>query len=371
MNRILYRLDHLIFDEYRMDPKAMGAYRIVFSVLIIFVLGIPDFRFLGQYPDLLFQPPAFSYAQLLEGFPPAYVFVILSSLLVVFHFLVLFGLFTRFSSVALSILYLILYTFKFSFGKIDHSWIVTLWIPLLMGIAGWGSEYSMDSALRNRKYRLHGWPVFILASILVFGMFSAGLPKLMSDWLSLDTQAVRARFISDYFISERQDLLAPLFLKIEFLPIWEFFDYVGVFFELGFIFVLFRKRFLSWYIVIAIFFHIMNLLMMNIDFSGNLPIYLMFIPFVHLFEKIPNVTMSSSKWRLALIGSFGVYFFVWYFNVFPVSIFTVLVSLGVNPLVISLIIWVFVFVCYLYAIVKKAMSDRPRSEMEAVKVNNI
>ncbi|MBN7799497.1 HTTM domain-containing protein [Algoriphagus aestuariicola] len=371
MNKILYHIDHLIFDEYRMDPKALGIYRIVFSILIIFVLGIPDFRYLGQYPDLIFQPPALSYAQLLDGLPPAYIFGIFSSLLVLFHFCVLFGLFTRFCSIGLTILYLILFTLKFSFGKIDHSWMVTLWIPLLLGIAGWGSEYSIDKALKKRKINLAGWPIFILASILVFGMFAAGMPKLTSDWLSLDTQAVRARFISDYFISERQELLAPLFLEIESVFIWELFDYVGVLFELAFLLLLFKKRFLSWYIVLALFFHIMNLLIMNINFSGNLPIYLLFLPYDYIFEKKINLKWTYPNWLMILIGSFGLYFILWFFYEIPLNIVGLAYILNIDSNITSLVIMVCIFIWYVYAIFRQLRTEWSKKIPTTVEIKSI
>ncbi|GAB3217844.1 hypothetical protein GCM10027454_02830 [Algoriphagus aestuariicola] len=248
---------------------------------------------------------------------------------------------------------------------------VTLWIPLLLGIAGWGSEYSIDKALKKRKINLAGWPIFILASILVFGMFAAGMPKLTSDWLSLDTQAVRARFISDYFISERQELLAPLFLEIESVFIWELFDYVGVLFELAFLLLLFKKRFLSWYIVLALFFHIMNLLIMNINFSGNLPIYLLFLPYDYIFEKKINLKWTYPNWLMILIGSFGLYFILWFFYEIPLNIVGLAYILNIDSNITSLVIMVCIFIWYVYAIFRQLRTEWSKKIPTTVEIKSI
>ncbi|UZD24441.1 HTTM domain-containing protein [Algoriphagus halophytocola] len=352
MNKILYYFDHLIFDEYRMDPKAMGAYRIVFSIFIIFVLGIPDFRFLSQYPDLIFQPPLLSFGQFLNGFPPGYIIIFFSSLLIILHFCVLFGLFTRFCSIALTITYIFLFTIKFSFGKIDHAWMITIWIPLLMGIAGWGSEYSIDKSIRKSTPAVAGWPIFLLASILAFGMFTAGLPKLMGDWLSFDTQAVKYHFISNYFMRDRQDLLAPFFLNIQSKLIWESLDYLGVLFELGFILLLWNKRLFSWYIIIAIIFHIMNLLMLNIKFTENFPIYLLFLPYALKYNNKTTIKWTSFKFLFISIGSFFLYFVLWYFYNIQLTIYDISNNIGFNPYMTSLIIMLIILIWYVYAIIR-------------------
>lgn len=359
---MLEYFDHLVFEEYRMDPKAMGAYRIIFSVFIIFVLGIPDFRYLVQYPDLIYQPPFLSFGELLNGFPPPFILVLLSSLLVVLHFCVLFGFYTRVSSIGLTILYIILYTIKFSLGKIDHAWMVTIWIPLMMGIAGWGSEYSIDKTLRKSNPVSNGWPIFILASILAFGMFIAGLPKLMGDWLSFDTQAVRSYFINNYFFRDRQELLAPIFLNIQSTLIWEPFDYVGVLFELGFILLLLKKRFLSWYILIAMLFHIMNLLILNINFSGNLPIYLLFMPFALKSENRTSNKWGNINWLLVFLVSCGLYFILWYFFNTNLNVTSIASDLGFSPYITSLMVMLLIFIWYGYSIFRQLKIEREQKK---------
>lgn len=44
---------------------------------------------------------------------------------------------------------------------------------------------------------------------------------------------MRGRFIREYFVIQRQDLLAPLFIELQSGSFWEVFDVATVVFEVG------------------------------------------------------------------------------------------------------------------------------------------
>jgi len=311
------KLDHLFFEEYKLSAKTLGIFRIFYGIFTIFILGILDLRVLSTLPNYIYDPPLLSIASFTSGYPGYYFFLILSLLIFFLHFFVLFGYKTRVSSILLTVLSLIGYSFYFSIGKINHGQMVLVWIPLLLGLAGWGRAYSVDSYRYSSKatYDVKGWPVFLLVSILVFGMFSAGLPKLMGGWLDPHTHAVRGHFLMRYYVLNRQGFLAPYFEKLKSSFIWEGMDYTAVIFELSFLIMLFRKKYLQFYVILGLIFHILNLLILNISFIPNIVIYMLLFPYDQItknldvdyyLKKILNMkTMVGTSFILAIVFFYG------------------------------------------------------------------
>lgn len=186
----------------------------------------------------------------------------------------------------------------------------------------------------------------------------------MGDWLSFDTQAVKHHFIDNYYIRDRHDLLAPLFLNVRSVFIWEFFDYVGVLFELGFILLLLNKRYFSWFIIIAILFHIMNLLILNIKFTGNLPIYLLFMPYVLNSENKTKKKWASINWLWVFAVTCGLYFIAWFVFEIHLDLYDITFNLGFNSNITSLIIMLVILGCYLNAIIKQIRTKRKQEQIE-------
>jgi uncharacterized membrane protein YphA (DoxX/SURF4 family) len=150
------RINHFIFEEYRFQAEHLGLFRICYALFSIFVIGIPDFRILHTLPDFIYDPPMLSIASFSSGFPEYTFLLILSIALFILHFAVLFGYKTKTSSICLTLLLLTGYSFYFSMGKINHGSMITVWIPLLMGLAGWGQAFSIDACRGVQNLKIEG-----------------------------------------------------------------------------------------------------------------------------------------------------------------------------------------------------------------------
>ncbi len=368
------KIDHLIFEEFRFQADHLGLFRMCYALLSIFVIGIPDFRILHTLPDYIYDPPLLSIASFSSGFPEYTFLMALSIALFILHFTVLFGYKTKISSIFLTLLLVIGYSFYFSIGKINHGSMITIWIPLLMGLAGWGQAYSIDSyqTAQDSKSKVRGWPVFLLLSLLAFGMFAAGLPKLLGGWLDTSTHAVRGHFLKNYYVLGRQDFWAPFFKDFNIAVIWESFDYFAVIFELGFLLALFRKRFLNTYIILAMIFHIANALILNIAFIDNFPVYLLLFPFSLIFEQV-DIDRYAKKIFTRSVFLFVMLFFAFFifFIDQSITIFAMSTTIGVTKQTVELLLMVGLLLIYSTGMVLHyaASRDKDSYSMYSVHLN--
>ncbi|WP_147294157.1 HTTM domain-containing protein [Pontibacter diazotrophicus] len=201
-----------------------------------------------------------------------------------------------------------------------------------MSFSNWGAAYSLDAKLKHQDRVVQNWPVVLLALILSFAMFSAGLPKLLGGWLDISTHAVRGHFLREFYVNERQDLLAPFFLNLNSALVWEFFDYAGVFLEVFFIFAIIRPNLFRFFVICAIFFHVFNYLMLNIAFSINIILYLLFVDWGMIISKLRKHRMLLSIERainfrsLLIVGLLYTSFYLIYITA------TESVTFNVSPL---------------------------------------
>ncbi|MFP4293362.1 MAG: HTTM domain-containing protein [Cyclobacteriaceae bacterium] len=287
------RLDELIYDEYKLPEGAVSLFRIVYAAFVIFVAGVPQYRWIAERPDFFYNPPTFSLANLFDGFP-GYPFLFCLDLLLVSLFVfLLFGLYTRAVTLLIGIVMVVGFSFYYSFGKINHDALLMIYVPFVMFFSNWNQYYSLDrrrkSFSENRKER--HWPVLLLALLLGFGMFSAGVPKMLDGWLSLSTQAVKGFVVNfNYYDTFPDRFLQPYLISFDNPVFWELMDYSAVFFEIFFLLAVIRRRLFMAFIVFAVIFHTMNILFFSISFVNNLALYLLFIdwkPVLDKFQKLP------------------------------------------------------------------------------------
>ena len=277
MSSFVNTADRIIFKSFNLSKESLGIYRI-FYCLYLLIMGVPTFLWINNFPSIFFNPPFISLASLFSEFPPYWFLMFLSLSACLLVILLLFGYKTRSVSLLLAFTILIGKSFSYSFGKINHDFLIWL-IPLAMAFSNWGEAYSFDS----KKINLHknneerNWPITLLALALCLAMFSAGLPKIWGGWLNLSSHAVKAHLLNSYYENGRQSLLAPFFLKLDSPFIWEFFDYAAITLEVTFLFAFIRPNLFRAYVFFAIIFHVLNFLMLNIAFNPNCILYLLFI----------------------------------------------------------------------------------------------
>lgn len=195
---------------------------------------------------------------------------------------VLFGIATRFCSIALTGCLLLLNSMVFSTGKIDHDLLLVLMPCLLSGI--WGSARGNTRASKELKPR---WQLGVLAALLGMTMMSAGLPKIVSGWLDSDTQSVLGYCLTYAGDDGRMQFFLNQALAITPLAVWEIQDWAAVALEVSLLPAclfpwLFRRL-----LFVAAAFHVGVWLQMDLAFPYQFPVYAAFVPWTRVFGVCP------------------------------------------------------------------------------------
>ena len=103
--------------EYYVGDEQLGLIRALYCEFVLFVIDVPAFTWIANSPQLLFDPPLLSVANLLSGWPSYELLWILSVALVVLYLLLLFGFFVPTVSVVISLLLIAGSSLQFSLGK--------------------------------------------------------------------------------------------------------------------------------------------------------------------------------------------------------------------------------------------------------------
>ncbi len=269
----LERTGSWLAREYYVGDEQLGLIRVLYCAFVLFVIGVPSFTWIASSPQLLFDPPLLSVANLLSGWPSYGVLWVLSLALVVLYLLLLFGFFVPTVSVLISLLLIAGSSLQFSFGKIDHNVLFVL-VPLAMARSGWGNRYTLARAseVPNRSGPCLG----IFAIVVGFAMFTAGFQKLTTGWLDIRTHASYGQLIYSFYSDSRDVLLAPVALRVRSPVLWEGLDYLTVAFEVLFVVAVIRRWLFRAWIGLALAFHIGTLLILNIGFAWNFSAYLLF-----------------------------------------------------------------------------------------------
>ena len=287
---------------------SLCIFRVVFGLFTILFLW-RRYAWLGTVPDAFFKPPIFSLAALFNSFPPAAFFQFIDIAVGVCTLTLTLGCLTRVSTVLLLLLLLVGNSFCFSLGSINHE-IFYLCVLLAMCFQDWGKMFSVDALLRGRTAIVETTrpttSLWLLIILIAFGFFTSGYGKAL-NWIDFDltTSGFLAWFYSGYFTLGRNQLLAPLVLKIHAPLLWEVLDMSAVVFELGFLVAMWTRR--SWYawLTIACLFHVANCLLLNIAFTANAVAYLAFVPWSQ-FAILKRVTQKTQL-SLVILAAFGTF----------------------------------------------------------------
>jgi hypothetical protein len=279
---------------YEATADGLGLYRIFVATWLL-VFGVSTCRWVSRFPDGFMAPLPLTLSALWPGIPSSAVTTgidIATHLLLV---LLLFGYRTRLAGLGLTVLLLASMSLSYVFHKIDHP-IALVLIIAMMRFSPWGRSFSLG-AYRSRANGtqagdLVGRPALaVLAFCLAFGFFTAGFPKLLG-WVDFDlsTSGARAWLVHGYHESGRTAYLATAAMQLRSPILWEFADYLTVAFELAFLPAFFRPRVFRWMMALAVLFHAMNYLVLNISFSVNLIAYAAFAPWERTAELVRSFT---------------------------------------------------------------------------------
>lgn len=293
-----YELERWIFHSFQASPHSLASCRILTALYLLLVISPGhsaqlDFSFLASVPDVFYSPPP-GPMQLFDDFPSATYFECIHFLLNVCGVALLVGYRTRVVSIAISLLLLAGFGFSYSLGKVNHNILFVL-LPLVMSASNWGKAYSYDAlSERNVSGSPVFWPITLMAFLLGFAMFSAGVPKLLSGWLETSSHAVHRTLVGQYFVNERQDFLAPYLLSFDCPTFWEGLDWATVLFETGFLVAVFHPSSTRLFAGFAVLFHFGVLLVLNISFLNHLVVYALFVDWDTITERFRWPDYESS-----------------------------------------------------------------------------
>lgn len=304
INNLADRFEDRIRQTTAIDVRSLCFFRILFGVFTILFYW-RSYAWIGAFPDSFFNPHILSLTSFLNGFPSLAFFKILDLGVIVFTVTVTIGLFTRVSTVSLLVLILVGHHFSNSFGKIDHD-ILFLTVPLVMIFQDWGRFLSLDS-LRNPAPKPEEAQISnlaLLGLLIAFGFFTAGYSKAL-NWIDFDltTSGFVLWSYTNYFLLDRQELLAPYAVQLYSPWLWEIVDYSGVAFEWGFLPALLWRR--SWFLwlTLACLFHLANCFLLNITFHYYSVVYLAFVPW-RQFKPIRHLFSVKLSWVLTGLAVF-------------------------------------------------------------------
>jgi len=288
------RFHNWMFHSFSVSAEGLGLFRIIAALFIFFFLipgqGAAHFEYLSAMPDDFFAPPP-GPLMLMDGFPSMAVFQTVHSILMVSLLAMLLGYRTKLASIFAGISILLLQGFIFSIGKVNHE-ILTALVPIVMAFSNWGAAFSIDSA-RWGEQKTESWPLTLLALFIGFMMFTAGFPKILGGWLDPSTQATQGHLFNQFFVRERQALLAEWFVSFDNVFFWELLDWATVLFEVGFLLAVWKTAWFKTFVGVAVLFHFSTMLMLNIAFVPNFLAYAVFLN----WTKIYNYNLEQyRKW---------------------------------------------------------------------------
>ncbi len=291
--RLVERFDRWVEDG-PFTAEDLGIYRIIYALSVLLVA--PDITWLSHYPDFMFHAPP-GPLQLLSGFPSPGVLIGLEVLRSVILVMLGLGIWTKYVSIATWLVLSATYGVTFCLGKVDHTILLTL-PPLVLAFANWGNRFSVDAFRRNSEPSLQAqWPLRLLALLIGWGFFAAALTKALTGWLSFSSQASRGYFILGFVTQGRTHWLAQWIAQHDVLAAWEVVDWLTVAFELAILIALPWWRAFRITLAVAAIFHLVVLLIMNIDFSNAVVAYGAFVSWGAIARRVGSSRVGRSGLR--------------------------------------------------------------------------
>ncbi|WP_071287133.1 HTTM domain-containing protein [Mycolicibacterium llatzerense] len=291
--RLVERFDRWVEDG-PFTAEDLGIYRIIYALSVLLV--VPDITWLSHYPDFMFHAPP-GPLQLLSGFPSPGVLIGLEVLRSVILVMLGLGIWTKYVSIATWLVLSATYGVTFCLGKVDHTILLTL-PPLVLAFANWGNRFSVDAFRRNSEPSLQvQWPLRLLALLIGWGFFAAALTKALTGWLSFSSQASRGYFVLGFVTQGRTHWLAQWIAQHDVLAAWEVVDWLTVAFELAILIALPWWRAFRITLAVAAIFHLVVLLIMNIDFSNAVVAYGAFVSWGAIARRVGSSRVGRSGLR--------------------------------------------------------------------------
>ncbi len=293
MTQFLIFIDNLLGHFFKkikfstsIKTQELGVFRIFYGALLLFYF-LPSWSYLIDVPPGLFRPQILSFANLTNNYLPDLVFISADILAIILILCITIGFFSRFSLILMFIVSSIMYSYSFSFGKIDHYTNLFLFTYPVLAFTNCGTLYAIRKD-REISTNTQNRSLAIMGIMIAFGFLTGGLAKLLWIDFNSNTSGFFNWFYEGYFNSQQVKSVSQYVFKIP--NHWfEIVDYIIPIFEItGFIFLLKSKKFWVFYLVVASAFHLLNHFILNLNFALNVLSYgIFFIPTVlaYLLKK--------------------------------------------------------------------------------------
>jgi hypothetical protein len=301
VRRLRAALDEWMFRSFDASADDLGIYRIGFAAFALLTL-VPVAPWLGDVPPILFRPPA-GIPSLFSGFPAPGLLLAVNAVALTLLVLLGLGWRTPWVSLATTAVLLLLKSWEYGTGKINHD-ILLVMTPALLAGSGWGNARSLDAA--SRRYLSSGdgaaWSLALLGCFIGMAMGSAGGMKLISGWLDPATHATYGHLVVNNLGVGRGTWLASRLMLTDASVVWEVADWAATVLELSFVLAMFRQRWLRLALAAACLFHLGVWLLYDIVFAQNPVAYAAFMGYEPVRRRLGR-WMDRPGW---VIGATGV-----------------------------------------------------------------
>lgn len=276
MRSLTARLDRWMFATWTASPAQLGVFRIGYSLFTLLAV-VPIAPWLGDMPRAFFNPPV-GLAALFTGFPSAAVMYLLNGAAVLLLGLLLMGWRTAPVSVATTAVLLVLKSWEYATGKIDHDILLVI-APLVFAGSGWGDALSVDASRARApapERQRPCWQLALFAFIIALAMSTSGLLKLAFGWLDPSVQATYRHLVMNNVGLGRSTWLSEILLRVETAWLWKPADWATVLLEVAFLPALLHPRAFRTILALATLFHLGVWLLFDIVFAPNVVAYTVF-----------------------------------------------------------------------------------------------
>lgn len=254
------------------SASSLGLFRIAWGGVMFYFFGrlclwtdMVKYKYIN--PLFHFKYPGFEWVEVL---PPNLMYAIIY-IGVALSILVGLGLFYRFASISLAVIYIYVFLIDVTYWN-NHYYAYAL-IALFFAISDAHEAYSLDKFRLNLSGLIPRWQLYLFRFQFFVIYFYGGLSKLQNkDWLTNISGYV---LIENSFIRKGWDAQHASIYPFSLLITWG-----GVFFDLIIGWLLLRKRTLGLAFILAIGFNVSNAIFLHI---GSFPYtmlasFILFIP---------------------------------------------------------------------------------------------
>jgi vitamin K-dependent gamma-carboxylase-like protein len=284
------------------DAAALGMVRAGVCGFILCEILLTSFADLGRIPATLLRPPGamqfipWRFYNLL--LTPAGM-ATLKGLMVLSLFGATIGCLTSLATKSSALLFLFYEGLLRSFGHFNHDEMPAVYILIVLALTPCGDAFSWDGwrgrRLPRRSGTVYGYPILLMRILLAWSYFSSALIKIRVAGLSYldpDNLPTLAIVHSLDNLHDTHFRLAFWLPQVrEYLPV---FASLVILWELSFPLAIFFRRSRLVILAMGVFFHLGTLFFMNIFFPYHLAMYIVFVDWGRVRQKVEAFVRRKS-----------------------------------------------------------------------------